>query len=316
MRRIAILGANGWIAKGLIKSLSYTYSGKYHTTLFTRNIDNVAEFMINNQIDTGLFDIATYDNLLNDKGFDAVINCTGIGDPKKIKQAGYSILALIGEFDMLCMQYASAYRDSVYINMSSGCVYGQNFGAKPVNEFSQASYDINLMKSDNLYMYSKLICEIHHRYASPLNIVDLRVFSYFSEFVDTKSGFLLSSMLDSLVNYKPFVTGDDNVMRDYIHPDDLLQLIECIIDIRKMNRAIDCYSKAPVSKLEILNHFQNVYKLQVKCSDDYHGVNQTGLKDNYYSLNHSANTIGYKPEYNSMETITEQTEKFLKKIHS
>lgn len=70
-----------------------------------------------------------------------------------------------------------------------------------------------------------------------------------------------------------------------------------------MNCAIDCYSLAPVEKLTLLSTLQDRFGLRYQILERELGVNATGKKPFYYSLNKKAAQLGYEPQYSSVDGI-------------
>jgi len=56
-----------------------------------------------------------------------VINCVGIGDPGKLRNEMSSIFRVTERFDNLVLDYLECHPSALYLNMSSGAAYGQDF---------------------------------------------------------------------------------------------------------------------------------------------------------------------------------------------
>jgi hypothetical protein len=69
---------------------------------------------------------------------------------------------------------------------------------------------------------------------------------------------------------------------------------------------LDCYSKAPVDKFTLLDQMSDKYGLKYRIEERDIAVNATGVKHHYYSVNHVAGKIGYRPTRTSLEGILEQ----------
>lgn len=97
--------------------------------------------------------------------------------------------------------------------------------------------------------------------------------------------------------------------RDYFHPDDLYQLVKCVLSTNAINQAFDCCTGAPIDKMTLLNEMATHFGLKYACVANEHfcGVNATGLKEHYSSLNRRAELIGYKPTLTSLECILRES---------
>lgn len=304
--RVALLGATSHIAKGLIAS--FLARGKYELLLYARAPERVQEFV------SSLGGSKTECFALDDfsrRECDVIINCIGIGDPAKLKAEAASIFALTEHWDSTILSYLALHPQALYINFSSGAAYGGDF-CLPADEQSLTSFPINALTPSDFYGIAKLHSEARHRAASDLNIVDLRVFSYFSRYLDLSTNFLLAEVASAITNGVELKTVSGNIFRDYVHPKDLILLIELCIERRQLNGAYDVYSLKPVGKFEMLDAFSDLFGLRYNLVE-IETVNATGYKENYYSQNHRAAELGYQPAYTSLESLSLEMSFLLKK---
>jgi len=309
MKKIAILGATGHIAKNLI--YNFNKSDKYNLYLFARSAEKLDNFLkiINYDKKIEKIDLSDFAG----KKYDAIINCIGIGDPKKLKDAGPEIFRLTEYYDNFILDYLKNNNDCKYINFSSGAVYGRDFSS-PANELKCCEININQMCDKDNYGIVKIYSEAKHRSYENLNIVDLRIFAFFSRFIDLNARYFITELISCIKIRKEFLTNNNNIVRDYVHPKDLFNLINICINIKKINDVFDVYSLKPITKFEILNYFTENYGLKYKIEPGILGENITGIKDNYYSINKKAKKVGYKPVYSSMDCIVEQSKAILDEI--
>jgi nucleoside-diphosphate-sugar epimerase len=305
-KNIAILGATSHIARGLVYGFSKI--PRYKLYLFARSPDQVRVFLSGIQAKKDIF-TGNFDEF-GSNHYDVVINCVGLGDPEKLKKNISSIFRLTETFDNLVIDYLEKHPETLYINFSSGAAYGTDFSI-PVDESTNSSWNINNITDADYYGIAKFTSEAKHRSLRHLNIVDLRIFSYFSRFINLESKFLMCEIISCIKKGNEFITRPDNIIRDYIHSEDLLSLIENCIAIHTLNDVFDAYSLSPVKKFEILNYFKNKYGLNCRINTDVNVVSITGSKDNYYSDNKKALRIGYKPRFTSMDGLIEETRAIL-----
>ncbi|MBI4979776.1 MAG: NAD-dependent epimerase/dehydratase family protein [Spirochaetes bacterium] len=233
---------------------------------------------------------------------DVIINCVGLVDPVKIRDAGSELLNITEHFDECALSYLSGKSDTLYINMSSGAVFGRVFD-KPVDEHTCGIIDINHIGPNDFYSLAKIHAEAKHRALPPMHIVDIRVFSYFSRFADLNAHFFLNDILKCIKSKSDFFTTSRDMTRDYVHPDDLFALVQCCIEKNRINDVFDVYSRECITKKNILAYFSRQYGLRVVTRDDAATIDAAGKKDFYYSMNRKAADIGYAPAYNSLDTI-------------
>ncbi|OQA53031.1 MAG: NAD dependent epimerase/dehydratase family protein [candidate division WS2 bacterium ADurb.Bin280] len=296
MKTIAILGSSGHIARGLIFELSK--SKDFILNLFDLNPDHVKKFLNDNSITSKNIKVYEIKKFIKTEN-NVVINCIGAGGPKKIKELGAKIQQITEEFDNLIISYIQLKPSRIYINLSSGVVYG---GEGPFREKSSVSLKPNAL--DNPYQIAKLNAESKHRFLKDLNIVDIRIFSFFSRFVDLESGFLMTDIASAILRKEPIETDDQDFERDFIDIEDLSQLIRIFIN-QRLNLAIDAYSKKPISKSRLVELFAKKYNLKVKIKSSKN-ISPTGNKKKYYSLNKKAASLGYKPSYSAIESIEKE----------
>lgn len=309
--KIAILGSTSHIAKGLINN--FLQSRELCLHLYTRSPDKVRSFIgaiecsIGNSyvIHEGYGEFPKY-------SYDVVINCVGVGTIKKL-QGNFTLYFMVTEeYDNLVIDYLfNISPDTLYICFSSGAVYGKNFSA-PMEENTINSIRVNHIAKEDYYSIARLNSEAKHRSFKNLKIVDLRLFSYFSRFIDLADGYFITDVMDCILHKKMLVTDSMNIIRDYVHPEDLFSIIKKCMNAGKINEAFDVSSSKPVEKKEILEYFSAKYGLKYIISRSLNHVSATGSKNIYYSAYNNASKIGYNPHFSSMDAILQESEYFLK----
>ncbi|MFH1442342.1 MAG: NAD(P)-dependent oxidoreductase [Candidatus Omnitrophota bacterium] len=292
--KIAILGATSHIAKGLI--YHFSREGYKNIYLFARSKNKLEAFLkqINCPYAYPKKDFAD----LSKHGYDAIINCVGLGTPVKVKETDGNIFKLTEEFDNMVLEYLRRYPRAVYINFSSGAVY---------------SISVNDMKPENYYGIAKLHQEAKHRALNKSSIIDIRLFSYFSRFIDLDSGYFLTELLKSLKNKNIFIAEPCDFTRDFISPRDLFNLICLIIKAKPFNSAIDAYSLAAVSKIKLLKYFAKTHGLKYTFKHNLNLICPTGVKSLYCPKSRKAAGLGYKPNDSSIETVAMESKYILEK---
>ena len=307
--KIAILGSTSHIAKGLINN--FLNSGEFSLHLYTRSPDKLRSFLgaIGKSTEKGCVIRKGYNDFLK-CSYDVIINCVGVGTLNKL-QGDYTKYFMVTEkYDNLVIEFLLKNPDALYISFSSGAVYGRGFSA-PVEEDTVNRIRVNHIITDDYYSIARLNSEAKHRAFKDLNIVDLRIFSYFSRFIDLTDGYFITELLDCILNKKVFEINDVNFVRDYLHPKDLYSAIRKCMDAEKINAAFDITSAKPVEKREILDYFSLKYGLKYNVSKSFKHVSATGVKNIYYSKYNKALGIGYKPKFSSMDAIKQESKYIL-----
>lgn len=311
MRRpeVAVLGAGSHVAKGLVCGL--LDAGEYRLRLHARAPDAVRDFL-------GLIGRAEGPDCTVHGDFDlaagsadVVVNCVGVGTARKL-QGDYSrYFTVTEEFDNLALDYLRRRRpDALYVSFSSGAVYGRGH-AGPVGEHAENCIPVNHVPRTDSYAIARLYAEAKHRSLPRLRIVDLRLFSYFSRFIDLAEGYFITEVLDCVASGKVLRTGPANIVRDYVHPDDLCALVRRCIAAGAVNGAYDVRSTRPAEKREILEHFAAAHGLRYEVDEAPGPEGPTGSKDVYCSAYENALDLGHRPRFSSMDAIRQESARLL-----
>jgi len=295
---IAILGATSQIAKDLM--LSFAQYTEHQCVLFSRSPRKVSDWLKIESV-SSVYPSYGYDDFLHGT-YDAIINFVGVGDPARAKEMGASIFDITYQYDQLALDYIALHPECKYIFLSSGAVYGDVF-SKPVDSNSVAQVPINNLGANHWYTVAKLHAEARHRAMPEHGIIDVRVFNYFSHTQDMSARFLITDMVRAIRDKTVLQTSSENIVRDFLHPEDFYQLVTCILKAEKVNAALDCYSKEPVDKITLLKVMQKEFSLQYELSDKNMRLNATGNKMNYYSLNRQTEGFGYIPRYSALKCV-------------
>jgi len=305
--RIAILGATSHIAKGLIRS--FCLAGDLELYLLARSPERVRDFLDAAGVASGSVRVLQLEEF-ESHGYDAVINCVGIGAPAKLQHGLASVFELTQRFDDMVLGHLQRNSDTLYVSLSSGAAYGTDF-SEPAGEETLARFNANRIDPSEYYGIAKLHSEAKHRALARYNIADLRVFGFFSRFIDLGEKFLLSEIVSCMKSGEEFVTGPQDIWRDFLHPDDLAALVHCLMQQEHVNDVFDVYSAAPATKFEIIEHFAAAGLLKYRVEGEYAAFNVTGAKSRYYSENRRAEKLGYRPDLTSLQGIETEVEAIL-----
>jgi nucleoside-diphosphate-sugar epimerase len=130
---------------------------------------------------------------------------------------------------------------------------------------------------------------------------------YFSRTQDLDARFFITDILRAIRDQQVLQTSAGAMVRDYLHPGDFHQLVDCVLDAPAANRVLDCYSRAPVEKSALLGMMQQRFGLRYEVTETPAGVNATGAKPHYYSLNRQAAELGYQPACSSIDGIAAES---------
>ncbi|NWC87995.1 NAD-dependent epimerase/dehydratase family protein [Pseudomonas reactans] len=302
MKKIAILGASSQIAKDFI--LSTCAAKEYGLILYVRDIPRMRTWLSENAL--AALDVFAYESY-GQQDHEVVMNFIGVGDPSKAAAMGASILDITLEYDQMVLRELSTHPTRKYLFLSSGAAYGSAFDA-PAGQDSSATIPINGISAQDYYSVAKLHAEVRHRAAGSMPIVDIRVFNYFSKTQDINARFFVTDIVRAIRDDEVLCTLPGNMTRDYLHPHDFYSLVHCIIQSPSKNTAIDCYTRSPVSKYDLLNEISEKLGLRYTFIDAPSvSVSATGTKTHYYSTYYAAAEFGYKPMYSSLDTVLNES---------
>ena len=310
MMRVAILGATSQIARDLIVAISAEKDKKLH--LFARNPDDITRWLVSVGL-SGRYP-ATDFTVFCEQEFDAVINFVGVGNPAQALAMGNTIFDVTLHFDEMVMEYLKSHPTCHYLFLSSGAAYGSNFN-EPATCDTVATVAINNLAPHEWYGVAKLHAECRHRAYPELAIIDIRVFNYFSHTQDMEARFMITDILRAIRDKTVLKISSDYIVRDFLHPSDFYGMVNALLAAPPRNSAVDCYSRAPIDKPTLLSAMQEKFGLQYEITETTAGINATGSKPHYYSLNTIAADFGYLPRLNSLQGIELEADKVLGRWH-
>lgn len=305
--RIAILGATSQIAKDLV--ISFSKYDDHELVLFARNTHAVDQWLVHVGL-TSRYVSKSYEEIENQTPFDALINFVGVGDPAKAIEMGSLIFDVTYKYDNLAINYLRQHPDCRYLFLSSGAAYGSNF-EKPVDKNTVAKIPVNNLRPSDWYGVAKLYAECRHRALPEFSIIDIRVFNYISHTQDMSSRFLFADIANAIAKKIILHTSAENIVRDFLHPEDFHLLVTQLLLASKINCAVDCFSKSPIDKFSLLSTMGENFGLQYKVDEEGSFINATGKKTFYHSLNRQAHELGYMPKFSSLEGIIKELDLYL-----
>lgn len=309
--RIAILGATSQIAKDLI--LSFSKQGTDELVLFARRPETVSQWLVSNGLSNKYW-VYDFTAFSSSESFNAILNFVGVGNPAQTEAMGASIFDVTLKYDQMALSYLEQHSQCRYLFLSSGAAYGAGFEA-PVDQNTKATVAINNLQPQGWYAVAKLHAECRHRSLTHLPIIDIRVFNYFSHTQDMSARFLITDIVRAIRDKTVLKTSSDYIVRDFIHPSDFYKLVVALLASPATNAVVDCYSKAPIDKPALLAAMQDHFGLLYEVITTSAGVNATGNKPHYYSLNTKAADFGYQPSLTSLEGLLQETTELLQHCH-
>ena len=307
LKKIAVLGASSHVARSL---LPYFFTETDAALfLFGRSAEKIKMSATIGLDDARVRVFDGFDDF-EKEDYDLCLNCVGAGTPSVVQNAYTRWFTLTETFDNRILSYLEKQNPAaLYVSFSSGAVYGNM--RRPAAGNSVLSLAVNDLRSEDYYILARLNAEAKHRAFDRLHILDVRLFSYFSRYLDLNAGYFMSDVLKALKTRTVLHTNASDISRDYIAPKDLFSLILCAANSEDVNAAVDAYSLKPVLKSEILNVFEK--KFGLISVPDGKASSPNGERNVYGSDYKAAQKFGYAPTMTALDALTAETEAALEK---
>ncbi len=280
--KIALLGGTGQIARSLTNEILADQA--HETVLFARRPEILQNLPCRLE--------QNFSKLLQTP-YDLIINGIGAGTPAILQDHYENWFTVLEKFDNLVLEALQKYPQTLYISFSSGAVTRLN-GMNP-NEIAIPDY----------YALAKLYAEAKHRAHRALRIADIRIYSFFSRYSPIDAGYFITDLAAAVKNKTILQTRPEDMIRDYIHPRDLWNLIQCCATRPEINLTIDAASAAPVSKLDLLKECEKEFGLQYIAG--YSGKTSPNATVSVYVPNpEPAARLGFRAQHSSMAYLKEE----------
>lgn len=302
-KRVAVLGATGHVGKCVTAAL--LGHGGQDVTAVVRDTAALGRFL--ETVPGGADARACSFDEFRGRDFDVIVNCVGVGSPDSIRSLGEDIFDLTERFDRLVLEYVDRRPETLCIAFSSGAVYGSDFSTPGTGSAPRHADRESLARRD-YYGQAKLASEARHRSASERFIVDLRLFGLFSKYADVQARSLMGDVYRAVSLREMLTVSAEDVVRDYVDPYDLFGLLQCVMLATPRNDAFDVYSAAPIGKFALLEAFAERYDLRFTVGASLCMPDATGSKPMYFSTDRRAASIGYQPEWTSLEALFRATD--------
>ena len=303
MISIAILGATGHIGRALANHYAgldnvqlNLYSRRPHVTRADFEAHGRANHIRHAELEQ--FDHGDAD---------LIINAIGIGDPAAARVAGPDFYNLTMHFEDRIDRALSRNPSCLTVFLSSGAIY-LSLDKGPADAETPSCVPINTMEANHWYGATKLATELRHRARTGRRILDIRVFGFVSPFMDLTTDYLICDAANAIRNKRAMATGPNDIVRDYIGTKELTSLIDAAMDHASLNLAVDTYSIAAVGKFELLERLRNLgldWEIDETRAD-------LGGRSHYWSHNHRAGDLGYRPGRAAIDIVAETVEQLVR----
>lgn len=295
--RVAVLGATSMLAADFV-AFGLGTGAPYRFSLFARDPARARAALATRGVSAA--DCRPLD-AFEDGEWDAVLNFVGVGDPARAVAMGASILEVTRAWDDRVLGYLDARPACRYLFLGSGAAFGTRI-VGPIGPETRACFDANALPSSAWYGVSKFYAEAVHRARPERSIIDLRVFNYLSPSADLSHRFLVNEMIAAVRDDRVLSVAPGDMRRDYLGQEDFAALVAaCLRAPAGYNGAVDAYTRSSISKAEMLDLFRGRFGLRYEVTSG--GIDATGAKSDYYSVNRAAEALGYRPRHGSADVL-------------
>lgn len=303
---IAVMGGTSHIGRNL--AVRFAALPECRLTLFCRDRAPAEAFLRRYAPGLAVETVEGYGDFAR-RPFDAIINCVGAGTPGSPGFSPVNWFDTLQKFDDLALDYLENVDPrAMLIDFSSGAVYGAG-SPGPFGKESCCTLSVNAMETPDFYTVSRLYSEAKHRVRRELRIVDLRIFSFYSRFIPPDAGYFMSDVLAALLGDRVLTTSPQDMIRDYIAPDDLFELVRACLAQKTLNTAIDTRSAKAAGKFEILEEFKTRFGLRWTFGKV--AASPNGGKPVYASECPAPEPPGFRPRLTALEGLVRETERRL-----
>src|SRR5260370_34297870 len=212
--RVAILGAGSYVARAILPGL--LRSTDWEAVLDARAPEPLTRWVVGRGLPSEQISVLST-NEFGSRAFDVIVNFVGAGDPRLVNEMGKDILAVPAEWDLRALQAVKQRPSTGYIFASSGAATGEAFMLP-----REPGAPLKAPAPGDHYAHAKAEAEARHREHGDLSIVDLRLYSFYSAGMGARLGYLVCTMLQTLLAGAVLTTDEHDISRDYLHPDDLV----------------------------------------------------------------------------------------------
>jgi UDP-glucose 4-epimerase len=232
--RILVIGSSGFIGANALKY----FSQKGYTVDGVDVVAGINDSLANKTFVTPPFDFSAIEEIVKAGRYNSVVNCAGSASVPFSFQDPYTDYELNTRivFQLLCAihQYS---KETRFINLSSAAVYG-NPAQLPIKEEDTIQ---PISPYGNHKQMSEIICR---QFAAHFGVTTcaLRIFSAYGEGLKKQLFWDLQKKAKVAQSVELF--GDGTESRDFIHIDDVMQAIHCVVNHQQANSGFTVFNVA------------------------------------------------------------------------
>lgn len=290
MKKIAIMGARGFVGKSLTEHLQEGYS----VYPITRN-----EF--------SLLDENAVKEFIEKEKIDVVIHCANQGGSRK---TGYDVQApdVIGNnLKMFFNVERCLTPEQKLINFGSGAQYNKQ---RDLIKVSEDTIGEVLPKDD--YGYSKYVMSKYIQAAGKENIYNPIIFGLFGKYEDYTFKFISNAIIKNLL--KMPIVINQNVVFDYLYLGDFLRILDLAIETDFKNKEFNITPTESIDLVSIVNIINECGNFKSEVTVKNPGLNYQYTGDNKRLLENVGKDFAFTPYKQAIEELYQYYEEHLSEL--
>ena len=256
--KIIITGANGYLGSSLIQYLSkfnYKILGVYRKKLKIRIKNKNIKYIQHNLLKR------ITKNKINEN-YDTVLHFAGPKNDRLFVTKNKKKILQSIKIDKNVINFSKKIKIKKIIFASSSAVYDLNEGLKKdINNFSENRVKFR-SNCDGIYGKCKKITESYLKKinCNEIKTIRCRIFSIYGKNTNTIINIWKKKIRQ---NRAITVWANKKIIRSWLHIDDFLRAIHCVLISKKANGAINIGSNELTSLEDIINIIKNKYKKKI-----------------------------------------------------
>lgn len=290
MKKIAIMGARGFVGKNLTEH----FQNKYEVYPITRK-------------EVDLLDFESVKHFFEIHEIDAVFNCMNQGGSRKTGYDSASVDVIGNNLKMFFNVEQSIGKQTKMINFGSGAQYDK---ARNLVKVSEKEIGQKMPKDD--YGYSKYVMSKYVSALQSSNVYSPIIFGLYGQYEDYTFKFISNAIVKNLL-HMPIVINQ-NVLFDYLYMGDFLKIMDLIVENEFPEKEFNITPCKSISLVEICNLINEISEYKSEITVRNPGMNYQYTGDNTRLLHNVGDEFTFTPYKEGIQELYQYYSKHLNEL--